>query len=306
MITRKTVFILGAGASMPYGFPTGEWLIKEIVSLTRNNPSKPIFMRDEFINTNPIEFSFNLQESRCPSIDTFLGHRPEFLDIGKLAIAMTLAVFENDAAFHQPNTDAGPWYGYLWQEMMPAKGDFGKNAVSFITFNYDRSLERCFFLSLKALHRYQHEDEVLAELKAIPIVHIHGALGDPEFREHPYRINHTEEELVEISKRLKIISQDPSGNPQFEEAKALIHAADRVCFLGYGFHEANNAGLGLREFADPAVRRQHDKKWFTSSFGLTEAEFNRRTSGFTHLFANQVGGQFNNALAVLRQLPVLG
>lgn len=34
MIRRKTVFVLGAEASFPYGFPTGEGLVNEVIELT--------------------------------------------------------------------------------------------------------------------------------------------------------------------------------------------------------------------------------------------------------------------------------
>jgi len=39
MITRRTVFVLGAGASYPYGLPTGEELVDEIVALPRRTSS---------------------------------------------------------------------------------------------------------------------------------------------------------------------------------------------------------------------------------------------------------------------------
>jgi hypothetical protein len=34
VIRKRTVFILGAGASMPYGFPSGEGLLKSARQLT--------------------------------------------------------------------------------------------------------------------------------------------------------------------------------------------------------------------------------------------------------------------------------
>jgi hypothetical protein len=36
MIKNKTVFVLGAGASKPYGYPTGEELFKEVLRLEKH------------------------------------------------------------------------------------------------------------------------------------------------------------------------------------------------------------------------------------------------------------------------------
>jgi len=36
MIEKKTVLILAAGASKPYGFPTGEELLREIVDIAKS------------------------------------------------------------------------------------------------------------------------------------------------------------------------------------------------------------------------------------------------------------------------------
>ena len=43
MIERPTVLILGAGASKPYGFPTGEKLLRDIVDIFKHRPLPPLF-----------------------------------------------------------------------------------------------------------------------------------------------------------------------------------------------------------------------------------------------------------------------
>lgn len=315
MFTRQTVFILGAGCSMPYGFPSGEELMHELVGKTLSKPTPEIFNHAGFKNEEVVQFGHDLDQSDPPSIDAFLRYRPNFLEIGKLAIAMHLAGLEVDDSLARLSRwgreyapGKVPWYHYLWREMVVVKGHFGENKVSFVTFNYDRSLERYFFLRLRALHGYNN-NEVLEELSGIRFVHIHGSLGDEKFTEFPYnKPKHSYDDLIQISKRLKIIREDPAGNPNFTAATELLQRAQCICFLGYGFHDLNNESLQLVKImeADPEER----KHWFASRFHMTQVEFKRRTGRVYGRFLNKHKGtlkteEADSALDVLRKLPII-
>ncbi len=315
MFTRQTVFVLGAGCSMPYDFPSGEELMHELVGKTLSKPTPDIFNHAGFKNEEVQQFGQDLDQSDPPSIDTFLRYRPKLLGIGKLAIAMQLAGLEVDAPLARLSRwgreyvpGRVPWYHYLWREMIAEKGHFGENQVSFVTFNYDRSLERYFFLRLRALHGYNN-NEVLEELSRIRFVHIHGGLGDDKFIEYPYnKPKHSYDDLIQILQRLKIIHEDPAGNPNFTAAIELLQKAHCICFLGYGFHDLNNEGLQLVRIieADPEER----KYWFASRFQMTEVEFRRRTGKLYGRFLNRSTGKLkteesDSALEVLRKLPII-
>ncbi len=45
MIKRKTTFVLGAGASVFCGYPTGPQLLEKILSITKEGSSKIEFIR---------------------------------------------------------------------------------------------------------------------------------------------------------------------------------------------------------------------------------------------------------------------
>jgi hypothetical protein len=79
------------------------------------------------------------------SVDAFLEHRIEFLDIGKAAIAETLITWERPEV---PYTVPNNWLMYLYARMNSEFDEFGTNPISFITFNYDRLLEYFLFTSL--------------------------------------------------------------------------------------------------------------------------------------------------------------
>lgn len=52
MITKNTLFILGAGASVPYGYPTGRELRKLLISNSSDRLSYSKMFNEESLKTN--------------------------------------------------------------------------------------------------------------------------------------------------------------------------------------------------------------------------------------------------------------
>jgi hypothetical protein len=320
MITRQTVFVLGAGASYPYGFPTGEGLVNQIISMARTDPTPDGFVYNGCNETDVKRFANDLADSDAPSVDAFLEHRPDFLKIGKLAICMALLPQEKDVAlgreWRQSTIGKMGWYHYLWKIMAAEKGGFGENQIKFVTMNYDRSLERYFFLRLRAKHQYSNDKECLEELRKIESVHVYGSLGDEDFAEDPFnRPTPSPAEIQRSANRLRIIYEETTGVPYLEQAKSILRGADTICFLGYGFHHLNNERLGLVSLAkeDSLLDSQGEsgRKWLASRYGMSDVEFDRLTRGFTHRFSRPgnprqyAGHEHQGTLEVLRYLPVI-
>lgn len=95
------------------------------------------------------------------------------------------------------------WYHYLWSQMASPKGRFADNRVSFVTLNYDRSLERYFFLCLKAQHGYRDDDACFKEHYGLRFVHVYGSLGDERFEESFNRLEPTPGEVQSAANRLR-------------------------------------------------------------------------------------------------------
>ena len=83
MIENSTVLILGAGASTPYGFPTGEELITGILRGLNSNPQKSRLMDAGFESAEINKFRVDLKGSKTFTIDAFLEYRPDMAKIGK-------------------------------------------------------------------------------------------------------------------------------------------------------------------------------------------------------------------------------
>jgi hypothetical protein len=97
------------------------------------------------------------------------------MKIGKIAIADRLIRCENEGTFDTAGED---WYTYLIARMTDGTPfeEFGSNQVSFVTFNYDRSLEHYLATTLR-FRSGKPIQEVAEALKRIPVIHVHGNLG---------------------------------------------------------------------------------------------------------------------------------
>lgn len=162
MIGPETLFILGAGASKPYGFPTGgelrAYICKEFpkhfAPIVRRG-TKTVSQRQKELIGSAEEFAEIFKHSSIPSIEQFLALNPELSDIGKIASVSSILRFERSSRFRgdmeSPSQD---WYSFLYRRMTEGFSSpdsyrkSGENGVSFITFNYDRSLEDFLFVSL--------------------------------------------------------------------------------------------------------------------------------------------------------------
>ena len=215
MITKQTTFVLGAGASMAYGFPSGKTL-KALIWKHLSPLNLPSYFHEAYscnmlsgknIKTFKVwvkEFLDNLVISPDETIDYFLEHVSEdyYRQIGRLGIAYILLtreqrqyLFDSWMDYHarersqeQENffinayirPDDGHWYQFLFNQMCrdcPSIDDFAGNQVSFITFNYDRSFE-CYFLHA-LMAKYKVKVQEAAEIwNKFEIVHVYGKLGE--------------------------------------------------------------------------------------------------------------------------------
>lgn len=274
MIDENTVFILGAGASMPYGYPSGSRLREIILSKLGSSNVIRDMVSLGFTEEKIAEFRKGLRYSATSSVDSFLEHRPEpeFMDIGKIAMAQVLIPNENQNSLFRNENDK--WYTYLFNNLVTDSFNaFDKNKICFITFNYDRSLEQFLFIALK--NRYgKSEDECASKLKNIPILHLHGKLNDLPWQNkdgRPYTNQISSNEVIEkAANEIKIIHEDIKDNSLFKEAHGYIENAQNIYFLGFGYHKANMDRLKLNKFVENNIFK--NKGVIGSSFGLKGAE----------------------------------
>lgn len=253
MIQKKTVLVLGAGASVPFGFPCGKQLVKKICTnvLKREGRCFKILENHGFEDDDIIRFRDCLARSGQISVDAFLQHRTDFIDVGKEAIAAALLPHElTNMLFDVPMVKSIPnWYELLFERLGTKFTEFGDNELAIITFNYDRSIEHYLCTALMNTHG-KTEKECGTTLQHIPVVHLYGQLGRLPWQQKslplvPYdagagsssyglRIKNAAESIHIIHEY-----EDVEEDPNFKAAHKLLREAHRVYFLGFGFNALN-------------------------------------------------------------------
>jgi len=254
VIKSPTVFILGAGASVPFGFPVGCDLRDDIVKkLSDTTTTLFVVLRAAGFDDSQItRFREALQKSGQPSVDVFLEQRSEFTPIGKVAIAASLIPYEDEAKLWG---GAQNWYEHVWKHLGPSlMDDVAQSQLSVITFNYDRSLEHFLYSALRNSFNIGTEDAARYLREVIRVVHVHGKLGELPFARarpdvtrayQPGDRSNLAAAAVAAAKTIKIVHEGTREDPEFVQARQLLAQAEIVCFLGFGYLEANVERLGI-------------------------------------------------------------
>jgi len=266
MIEEKTTFILGAGSSAHVGYPLGAGLLKNMCSIreNKNYPQLP----DKWSTNDIDDLLISLSRSGHYSIDAFLESSGD-MDLGKYLIAYQLKQYEVVDKLFPPNESG--WYQILFNSLInQCESDIGKNNLSIITFNYDRSLET--YLHNAIQHRFKlSTEEAWNKVSDVPFVHIHGVLG--EYPKIDYQPTCDIETLLSISEKIRIIHEikdNEAGycNSEFKIANELLEKSERIVFLGFGFHDDNVRRFNY--FTPEAVEK---KSVYTTSVGITGFEY---------------------------------
>jgi SIR2-like domain len=278
MLKTRTVFVLGAGSSVPYGFSTGQKLLEKARALSMDEIEGRISAQHAR-QIRPLHEA--LAGTIMSSIDATLEHRPLLWAPLKTVMASLLIDEEQEARNRIPPVDED-WLALIVEYMATGATsiqEFAGNPVSFVTFNYDRLLEYRLGRGL-AQHYGIQEPAVWQALSGVAIVHVHGSLGLlPEQRvAHdtmpvPFGFFTSIAELataVQCARDLvRIVHEAHETDDAFVRAQELILAAQQVIFLGFSYGAENIQHLGTR--AIPELTRV-----YCTTYGMTNAEITDR------------------------------
>jgi len=290
MIEQNTVFILGAGASCPYNYLSGKGLRKDIWKNFSSNYKTFVLkpwqdkLEDQQIEIylKPInEFIDKFYFSSTQSIDLFLSRNPKYKELGQLAITLTMFQSEQQSLFREKlDNEKHDWYLHILNTMTRKfiRKDsciINENKISFITFNYDRSLENFLYESLINSFTEISPEIIETQLRKIPFIHMYGQIAPLPWQNHeagiPYKSNLNELDPTLFTENIRVIyeERDNSMDSTIKQARDIIESAERIFFLGFGYAEENLELLKIRDLL------HGNQRVYGTVLGLTDREINR-------------------------------
>ncbi len=278
MFRMPTTFIIGAGASAELNFPTGPTFLEQIADILDFRAQYDRLDSSERFSDLAIAYS-RLHEipnisSGDPfydaatrvrtaakvsrSIDNVIDQNdddPLVEIVGKLAIAYRILEAEAESKLRPvegsistfdvasvKDTWLYPLAQMLTTDVRKSQVDQIFDNVTFITFNYDRSIEAFLPSVLMAAYGLDHEVAVGIALRA-KIHHPYGQVGTlgwdgADNSEVPYGWL-ARDRLGEISRELRTFSEKIQENEEISAMRLAIQEAETLVFLGFGFHRQN-------------------------------------------------------------------
>jgi hypothetical protein len=233
----KTVLILGAGVSKPYGFPLATELLPMIGSLRKNGHflayAKTHSLSDDELNDF---FDATLVDFH-ETIDEYLRRNPRHIPVGLSAIAWAILAHERKDS-PQSFVAKGTFYRTLFDfiAINPEQGN-PSHDVSVITLNYDRSLEYWLDRMITLFVAEADRPEARKRLASVTIHHLHNSLGSIE--QLPYATRPSDSVIREASSRLMTIHRrDNAFETSYKVAREMLQGAAMAFILGCSYDQS--------------------------------------------------------------------
>jgi len=274
MFKKRTVFIVGAGASAEFDLPVGDALKQQIAELllgaagSVNSPQISGF-RAMLSRMCPQDHNELLQAGRqlgAPiksfvSIDEALHYfssDPLIVRIGKMAIAFLILKAERESKIAKTDRSTGlpdlshaqkTWLAeFLSMALSFLKRDEIENAfanVQFINFNYDRVVEQ-FLWSALYVQAGLPEERARDVAASLRIIHPYGFLGKLNWQDRRgvmFGGDGYTENIPQIAELILTYTEQVDHEKVRHEIGQALDDAELVIFVGFGFHQQNMALL---------------------------------------------------------------
>lgn len=305
MFKKRTLFIVGAGASKEFRLPLGTDLASAIARKTDfksrryddgSHTGDPYilnaFARREQNKVNEfIQAGYRIRDGvqLSHSIDDFLdiyASDPFVNRAGKMAIVRAVLEAEASSTLHFDMSNIynkikvsqfeDTWLVKFMRTLV--RGVAKENAstvfdnVSFIVFNYDRCIEHLLFYGLQQVFSFSREQaaDILSHLE---IIHPYGQVADLRTSIDSKGVQYGGEgdpQLVDyyvLSDEIKTYTEKVDDDKELAPIHREVERAERMVFLGFGFHDQN---LALIKPKAPIKRRDI----YATAYGMSASDVN--------------------------------
>lgn len=275
---RKSVIVVGAGASQEFNLPTGIRLTKilsENLSFARDRDGmlirrsgKPDLLRAIQMQARRVGQSSDVYIEKAsliaqnmhlaPSIDNFLDtHRNDdsLVFVGKLGIAhaimeaeckSTLRIDERNIYNRLAFSKTTETWAAAFFKIIAAKRDFPSFLralanITFIVFNYDRCIEQ-FFINAAISYFDLNVEATQKVSDAIQIIHPYGSLGPLSLnagRTSGFAPTISPEGILAAAQGLRTFTEGVDDHDIIARKNYAFSTAELVIFLGFSFIDIN-------------------------------------------------------------------
>ncbi|MFW8589883.1 hypothetical protein ACOI22_03675 [Glaciecola sp. 2405UD65-10] len=308
----QTVYVVGAGAGVDLGFPTGEQLKKNIANFLRcqvdqwgdckkmDKTLKRIILTDQDSNKHTTDMALcNRIADSMPlsmSIDNFIDSNRDderIASLSKIAIIKCIAESEKNSTIYgfskqlknYANLD-NIWLSKLFQTLSQnctlgeLKNRFSQ--ISFIIFNYDRCVEEFLIRCVETVYGVKR-GEAESTVNSIEFIHPYGSLGSL-FKAKNNVIEFGKEldatEIEELSSNIRTFTEGLRYVTQRERLQSVLNKAERIIFLGFAFHPIN-----MELFKCVAEKKEPEKLIYSTTFGMSDSDKEMVTRQLESLFS---------------------
>jgi hypothetical protein len=277
MFRAKTVFVIGAGASVEVGLPVGSELLKQIVQLTNitfdfgrqetgdrdilkalqlclNEGREVTKLNEHLLAAAQLGESANQALSIDNVIDAL--EDPQIELVGKLGIARAILKAEAASPVFRPAKNAPDsldlsrfqesWYGSFTKLLTEnvRKSDVASifDNLEIVNFNYDRCLEH--YLPFSLASYYGLKPDAVREIMNGLIIHrpygVAGRLPWQKGAGPSVRFGEgSPQQLADVAQQIRTFTERMEEGAELAAMRATIANADRIVFLGFTFHRQN-------------------------------------------------------------------
>jgi hypothetical protein len=159
--------------------------------------------------------------------------------------------------------------------------DIGSN-IAFISFNYDRSLEQFLYAWLSGLGI--GEDGALEVLSRMKIFHPYGTLGPLPWQGiDGHRPFGQIQNLYGAASSIRTFTEQLEESEQLAQLRSVVLHAQRIVFLGFGFHRQNMTLLA------PQKPTSHTPVLFGTTHECKRGEIQRISRLLENCFGRSLG-----------------
>ncbi len=305
MHPKKTVIVVGAGASQEAGLPTSTELKKSIANyldIRFNNtdqisgdPTITIALRScgDINQYRPACMKIREALPQAMTIDNFIeAHKGnEKIELcGKLAIIRSILQAEKSSklSLSRPNSYTvdklnfgsleETWFNVFWQrisENCQAEGLRERlSTITLIIFNYDRCIEHFLYHSIQNYYELS-ADAAASLVSEMNIFHPYGVVGSLPWTGGPAQMDFGAEpraqDLVTLAQQIKTFTEgtDPEAS-DIVKIRAQMAVSDILIFLGFAYHSQN---LELLKPSSDEIKR-HNKvcNCYGTAYGISDAD----------------------------------